>query len=95
MAFDNRVKQYKIMVGKGKTGEDDKQSDLLNPLPALGVAPEIRGHVLMGPTWQERLAALKKGLDASHQHVQAVARVRSLQSPVDATGDEIDVCRIS
>ena len=33
MAYDNRIKQYELVVGKGKLDEDDKKSDLLNSLP--------------------------------------------------------------
>ena len=33
MAYDNRIKQYELVVGTGKLDDDDKKSDLLNSLP--------------------------------------------------------------
>lgn len=68
---------------------------LLNPLPALGVAPEIRGHVLSGGTWVERLSPLQKALDASLQVVQVPSRRPASAAESDDEQEEIDVCRVS
>jgi hypothetical protein len=65
---------------------------LLNPLPALGVAPEIRAHVLAGQDWGDRLSTIQKGFEASCQAVQ----YRSFRpgAVIDELA-EIDICRVS
>eukprot|EP00933_Yihiella_yeosuensis_P050049 TRINITY_DN47813_c0_g1_i1.p1 TRINITY_DN47813_c0_g1~~TRINITY_DN47813_c0_g1_i1.p1 ORF type:complete len:241 (-),score=30.20 TRINITY_DN47813_c0_g1_i1:88-771(-) len=47
---------------------------LINPLPALGVAPEIRPSVLMAETVPVRLAAVRMGLDSSLAHLRLMAK---------------------
>ena len=66
---------------------------LLNPLPALGVAPEIRGHVLRGHDWPDRLEKIKLAFDTSCQ----VVKMRDFRAAgaVHDDDDEIDVCRVS
>ena len=70
---------------------------LLNPLPALGVAPEIRGHVLCRRGWDARQDALLRGLQPSLQNVErfaAFAEARRADSG-EAPPEAIDVCRVS
>ena len=68
---------------------------LLNPLPALGVAPEIRGHVLCRRGWSARQEALIRGLQASLQNVGNRAMWRGYQSGNAPPREAIDVCRVS
>jgi hypothetical protein len=42
---------------------------LINPLPALGVAPEVRPDVLGAPTGYQRLLVVERGLEESIKHV--------------------------
>ena len=43
---------------------------LINPLPPLGVSPEIRGAILEAPTIQQKIEILKVGLDRSIQNLK-------------------------
>jgi len=47
---------------------------LINPLPPLGVAPEIRPATLAAADTAERLRVVKDGLEASIQHLRAMER---------------------
>ena len=67
---------------------------LLNPLPALGVAPEIRGHVLAKTNWSARLECVKTGLDASLENCARFARLASPEWDGIPSEDDIDVCRV-
>ena len=70
---------------------------LLNPLPALGVAPEIRGHVLCRRGFAARNDALLTGLNASLQNVMhfvPIAHERRVRSGAPEP-EPIDVCRVS
>ena len=42
---------------------------LINPIPPLGVAPEIRGAILEAPTIQRKIEILRVGLDRSIQNL--------------------------
>ena len=46
---------------------------LINPIPALGVAPEIRGRVLAAPTALQRLQILSWGVRRSIRNLQGIA----------------------
>ena len=67
---------------------------LLNPLPALGVAPEIRGHVLAKSDWHSRLDCVKKGVDASLENCARFARHASPEWDGMPTEEDVDVCRV-
>ncbi|CAE8601955.1 unnamed protein product [Polarella glacialis] len=47
---------------------------LLNPLPPLGVAPELRAPVLAADSVAARLAVVKNGLEASLVHLRQMAK---------------------
>jgi len=47
---------------------------LVNPLPALRVAPEIRGDVLAAEVVSERLRIVRRGVEASVSYLQSSAR---------------------
>lgn len=73
---------------------------LLNPLPALGVAPEIRGHVMGDEHWSVRFDAVQKGVEASLRTVSTpsarpgtVAAQRAGEAAQEVR--DIDVCRVS
>eukprot|EP00966_Prymnesium_polylepis_P000790 17765-Prymnesium_polylepis.1 len=68
---------------------------LLNPIPALGVAPEIRTHVLVGPTWQDRFDMLKRGLSASVQQVELQASYGAEARNSEPSVGGVPVCRIA
>ena len=67
---------------------------LLNPLPALGVAPEIRGHVLAKSSWAERLECVRTALDASLENCARSAQLASPGWDRIPSEDDIDVCRV-
>ena len=47
---------------------------LLNPIPPLGVAPELRPRVLLSPSPDERLAVVYAGLARSLAHLEDTRR---------------------
>ncbi|CAK9017587.1 unnamed protein product [Durusdinium trenchii] len=76
---------------------------LLNPLPPLGLAPELRAEVLTagGP---ERLRLVRRGLETSLGHLQALAKsplrryclwIFRLPAPVAMTAVMVCACLIS
>jgi hypothetical protein len=46
---------------------------LINPLPALGVSPEIRGRVLAAPTAKRRLEILQWGIERSIRNLKGIS----------------------
>lgn len=46
---------------------------LINPLPALGVSPEIRGAVLEAPTAMSKLEILEMGVNRSIANLEGKA----------------------
>jgi hypothetical protein len=49
---------------------------LLNPLPALGVAPEIRPAVLIASSAENRLAAVERGIRRSLENLRGERPLR-------------------
>jgi hypothetical protein len=68
---------------------------LLNPLPALGVAPEIRPHMLLARNWVERFGILQSAIDASLDKVRSPSTSAGAARDSGAVEQEIDVCRVS
>ena len=70
---------------------------LLNPLPALGVAPEIRPKMLLADNWHQRFELLVSAVDASLDVVRAPCANPRPDEEDDKKDDEeeIDVCRVS
>ena len=46
---------------------------IVNPIPAMGVAPEIRGRVLSAPTALQRLQILQWGISRSIRNLQGTS----------------------
>jgi hypothetical protein len=46
---------------------------LINPLPALGVSPEIRGRVLAAPTAKRRLEILQWGIERPIRNLKGIS----------------------
>eukprot|EP00038_Savillea_parva_P007426 m.170067 g.170067 ORF g.170067 m.170067 type:complete len:558 (+) comp13190_c0_seq1:3-1676(+) len=59
---------------------------LINPLPALGVAPEIRPAMLAARTTAERLAVATHGIHASLEHMAPSRSNRLLAAVLDRVG---------
>lgn len=46
----------------------------MNPLPPLGLAPELRAQVLQADTAVARLRAVGRGLDTSLEHLRVLSK---------------------
>ena len=57
----------------------------MNPLPPLGLAPELRAQVLQGDTAVARLRAVRRGLDTSLEHLRVLSK-----SPIRRWGIRCD-----
>jgi len=77
---------------------------LLNPLPPLGVAPELRADVLAAETVAARLQVVKRGLKASLEHLRLLANSPArrwilmftrLPAPVALTAVVVVACIVS
>ncbi|CAE7350469.1 LONRF1 [Symbiodinium natans] len=77
---------------------------LLNPLPPLGVAPELRADVLAAETAAARLQVVKRGLSASLEHLRLLANSPArrwvlmfsrLPAPVALTAVVVVACIVS
>eukprot|EP00913_Durusdinium_trenchii_P028031 g26280.t1 len=86
-----------------RTASRRLKAALLNPLPPLGLAPELRAEVLTagGP---ERLRLVRRGLETSLGHLQALAKsplrryclwIFRLPAPVAMTAVMVCACLIS
>lgn len=77
---------------------------LLNPLPPLGLAPELRAQVLQADTAVARLRAVRRGLDTSLEHLRVLSKspirrwclyLFRLPAPVMMTTVMVCACLIS
>lgn len=77
---------------------------LLNPLPPLGLAPELRPQVLAAPDAAARLAAVRQGLENSLAHLRLLSKsplrrwclyLFRLPAPVMMTSVMVFACLVS